>query len=229
MKIKEGRVKFVKPKRMLQIISNFEKLVFYFVSLQRVWCYDKVKSLVCIRSMPLLQGKHDIKSVLEWCNRLLINYLYRNSLDQWLFLENLKGGIKQNCADLRLIGNRNKLHSHESDVLSSLFRARQYWLASYTFQQPVSNIISLKTGACEVMIEYLKISLCWYRRFIKIFHNRINFPPTFSEDLRWWKGTQVQHHWNHNFKVIWRLKNGFFWSALHMSTLISSYIYEYWI
>ena len=65
MKIKEGRVKFVKPKRMLQIISNFEKLVFYVVSLQRVWCYDKVKSLVCMRSMPLLQGKHAIKSALK--------------------------------------------------------------------------------------------------------------------------------------------------------------------
>ena len=129
--------------------------------------------------------------------------------------------------DRKKIGNRNKLHSHESDVLSSLFRARQYWLASYTFQQPVSNIISLKTGAREVLIEYLKVSLCWYRRFIKIFHNRINFPPTFSEDLRWWKGTQVQHHWNHNFKVIWRLWK---WRLLKCTACGHSDFFQYlWI
>ena len=150
MKIKEGRVKFVKPKRMLQIISNFEKLVFYVVSLQRVWCYDKVKSLVCIRSMSLLQGKHVIKSVPEWCNRILVKDIYRNSIAQWLFLENL-----------RLIGNWNRLHSHE--LMYYLVCSEPVsidWSVTLS-RKSVSDIISLKVGACEVLIEYLKSSLCW--------------------------------------------------------------------
>ena len=91
-------------------------------------------------------------------------------------------------------------------VLSGLFRASQYWLVSYTFQPGSHSAISSLWK--QVLVS------CWLntlnavsvdRRFIKMFHNRINFSPTFSEDLPWWKGTQMQHHWNHNFKVIWRL------------------------
>ena len=58
----------------------WEACFFYVVSLQRVWCYDKVKSLVCMSLMPLLQGKHIIKSVLEWYKRISVNDFYRNSI-----------------------------------------------------------------------------------------------------------------------------------------------------
>ena len=180
---------------MLWFISNFEKLVFLcrFVAVRLVLRQSKKPSL------HVLNASFTRKTYHQECS--------------WMIQKNISQRFLQklNCSIIVPWNFEIDCHLKQvglpcTGVLSGLFRASQYRLVRYTFQAVSQRNYVFKSRCLWVAdwLNNLKAASA-DRRFIKIFHNLINFSPIFSEDLPWWKGTQMQHHWNHNFKVIWRL------------------------